>query len=156
MKSALLLICVLFAMNVFSQDKYLSISQSGSENEALFKENTRIRVKTIQGGKLSGKFHFVDETQVMIKNITIPISSIAEIKHNPLLLSMLVSGALIFAGGFGVLVGIAGVAWGATMAGIAVGALGVATMYAGILSPNILPAVRVNSNTTVKMANVIQ
>jgi len=156
MKSALLLICVLFAMNVFSQEKYLSISQPGSDKEMVFKENKRVRVKTIQGGKLSGKLHIVDESQVMIKNITIPISSIAMIKYNPLLLNMLVSGTLIFAGGIGFFAGIVGVAWGATMAGIAVGALGAATMYAGILSPNILPAVRVNSNTTVKMANVIQ
>ncbi|MCY1718735.1 hypothetical protein OU798_00170 [Prolixibacteraceae bacterium Z1-6] len=156
MKSVLLVMCVLFAFNVLSQDNYLSISQPGSEKETIFKEDKRVRVKTIQGAKLSGKLHFVNEKQIMIKNITIPINSISQIKHNPLLLNILTSGTLIFAGGFGVIIGIAGIAWGAILPGIGVGLLGAATMYAGIMSPNILSATYVHNTTTVKTAKVLQ
>ncbi len=156
MKSALLFIGVLFVLNGFSQDKYLGIYQPGTTKETVFKENTRIRVKTVEGGKLSGKFHFVDESQVMIKNIIIPLSSIAEIKHNPLLLNFLVSGTLIVAGGFCVGVGIVAVAWGAVAGGILVGAGGAAIMYAGIKSPNFLPKTHITDNITVKIKNVLQ
>jgi hypothetical protein len=156
MKSVLLFIGVLFVLNGFSQDRYLGIYHPGATKESVFKENTRIRVKTVEGGKLSGKFHFVDENQVMIKNIIIPLSSIAEIKHNPLLLNLLVSGTLLVAGGFCVGVGIVGVAWGETIMGIIVGAGGAAIMYAGFKAPNFLPKIHINDNTTVKMKNVLQ
>ena len=156
MKSILIIVFVFVAMNVFSQEQYLSISRSGSEKETVFKENARVRIKTVQGGKIKGRLHFVDETQVMIKNIGIPVTNISQIKHDPLILNIFISGTLIAAGGFFVFAGIYAIAWGAIGAGLGVSVGGAGMMFAGILTPNFLPNVHVNNNASIKTANLMQ
>lgn len=142
---------------MYAQDKHLSISQPGSDKETIFKENKRVKVKTIQGEKISGKLHFVDETQIMIKNSIIPITNISEIRRHPLLLNILVSSAIIAGGGFVVFVGFAVVVVGGSVAiGIAIGVLGAAIIFGGIKSPNLSPNIQIKYNTTVNMPTQLQ
>ncbi len=156
MKILLLLIGFLVATSAFSQEKYLSISDSIAEKESVFKEHNRIRVKTIQGGKVSGKLIIVDENQIMVGKIIIPIESIAKIKQNPLLLTFIVSGFLFVAGGYAILGGIVLTVWGGTGFGIAAGVIGGALIFTGIKSPNILPSVKTNANSNIKITNVLE
>ena len=151
MKSILLIICVLLVSNIFAQEKYLSISDSETGKEVIYKQNKRVRVKTIEGGKLNGKLKIMNDEQVMIKNIIIPVTSIEKIKNNPLALNILVSASIIFVGGFTVFYGIYAIAWGVVGGGIIISGVGVGMVYAGILSPNVLPAAIITANAKIKV-----
>ena len=131
MKSLLLVIVFFVTTNVYSQEKFLSISNTETGKVSVFKQNKRIRVKTIQGGKISGKLTMVEDDQIMVGKIIIPIASIAKIKNNPLLLNIINSGLLIVSGGFLVLVSVVAIAWGGTGLGILIGVGGIGAVFAG-------------------------
>ena len=154
MKSIVLIICVLLVSNVFAQEKYLSISDSETGKEVIFKQNKRVRVKTIEGGKLNGKLKIMNDEQVMVRNIIIPVLSIEKIKNNPIGLNILVSGSMITLGCFSVLVGIYGIAWGAVVGGIVISGAGAGLVLAGILSPNFLPATKIYSKSNVRVVTM--
>lgn len=156
MKSMLLVICVLLVTNVFSQEKFLSISNNETGKVSVFKQNERVRVKTLQGGKIKGNLFITDDNQVMIKNILIPITSIERIKRNPLALNILVSGTLFIIGVYGVLGGLVVLAWsGETIGAIAL-ITGAASITAGILSPNFLPNKVIGNNSNIKVGTIIK
>ncbi len=154
MKSIVLIICVLLVSNIFAQEKYLSISDSETGKEVIYKQNKRVRVKTIEGGKLNGKLKIMSDQQVMIKNIIIPVTSIEKIKNNPIALNILVSTSIIFIGGFGVVIGVFGIASGYAITGIIMAVVGAGMVYAGILSPNFLPAAKINKNSKVRVVTL--
>ncbi len=156
MKSVLLLFCVLFVTHVFSQEKALQILNAHSEKEHVFKDNKRVRIKTVDGGKLNGKLQILNEEQVMIKNIIIPISNIEKIKNNPLALNIAFSGLIVAAGSYLVLGGFAIIVWGGVGIGIATIAVGAGTITAGILSPNILAATYINKTTNIKVVTLME
>ena len=150
----LLVISVLFVTNLFSQEKALSISYANSEKVHVFKDNKRVRIKTGEGGKLNGKLKIINEEQLMIKNVIIPISSLEMIKNNPLGLNIAVSGLMVAAGSYLVLGGLAIIVWGGAGIGIATIAVGGGTITAGILSPNFLTAAHINSTANIKVVDV--
>ncbi len=153
----LLAVVLLFATSTFSQEKYLSILNSDSGKEMVFKQNQRIRIKTIQGGKVNGKLQIVDDEQIMVGNMVVPIINIEKIKRNPLLLNVLVSGTLFIIGIYGVLAGLVYIAWtGEVIGAIALFAGGVATFIAGILSPDFLPAAKVHGNNKIQVKTVME
>ncbi len=157
MKTILFAIVFFMVTNVNSQEKYLSITNPESGKVSVFKENKRIRVKTINGGKLSGKLKIMDNDEVMIKNVIVPITSIARIKNNPLVQNVLVSGTLFLFGGYGVLFGLVGITFGGeTLLGSLGILVGAASFTAGILSPNFLPATNIYNNTNIKVVNLIE
>lgn len=151
MKSMLLVICVLLVSNVFSQEKYLSISNGETGKEKVFKQNKRVRVRTIQGGKLNGVLQIIDDEHVMIKSIIIPISSIEKIKNNPIALNIIVSGTLFIISGYAILGGVILIIWGAPGIGLAALAIGTGSIAGGILSHNFLPTTKVFKNTTISI-----
>ena len=138
MKTILLVIALLIATSAISQEKYLSVSDSVTGKEKVFNQNKRVRVKTIEGGKLIGKLKIMNDEQVMIKNIIIPLTSIEKIKNNPLALNILVSTCIIFIGGSSVVLGAFGIASGYFITGIIMTGVGAGVVYVGILSPNFL------------------
>ncbi|HKI90471.1 MAG TPA: hypothetical protein VKA38_15705 [Draconibacterium sp.] len=157
MKAMFLIIALIIATSAFSQEKYLSISDSSTGKETVFKQNQRIRIKTIQGGKVNGKLQIVDDKQIMVGNMVVPILNIEKIKHNPLLLNVLVSGTLFILGVYGVLGGLVFLAWnGEVIGAIALFAGGVATFTAGILSPNFLPAAKILGNNKIKVKTLME
>ncbi|NQU51799.1 MAG: hypothetical protein HQ522_04605 [Bacteroidetes bacterium] len=156
MKTILFAIVFFMATNVNSQEKYLSITNSESGKVSVFKENKRIRVKTINGGKLSGKLKIMDNDEVMIKNVIVPITSIARIKNNPLVLNVLVSGSLFIIGGYGVIGGLVVIAWSGSAIGAIPILIGAGSFAAGILSPNFLPATNIYKNTNIKVVDLIE
>jgi hypothetical protein len=149
MKTMLLAIGLLIATSAISQEKYLSITNLETGKEKVFKQNHRVKIKTLQGGKLKGNLLITDENQVMISNINIPLSNIERIKRNPLALNILVSGTLIYFGVFGVIGGIAVTLWSGTVAGLLLIIPGAGLIYGGLLSPNFLPAIKTTGNNKI-------
>ena len=95
MKTLLTLAIVVFFLNSsYAQEKFLKISNL--KKEILIKEGKRVRVKTVQGGKISGKLQIVDDNTILVKNIKISIGDILKIKRNPLALTILSTGLFVF------------------------------------------------------------
>lgn len=92
----------------------------------------------------------------MIKNVVIPITSIERIKNNPLMLNVLVSGTLFLIGGYGILGGLVAIAWTGEAWGAIVMLAGAASITAGILAPNFLPAIKIYKNTNIKVITVLK
>jgi hypothetical protein len=134
-----------------------SISNSKTGKETVFKQNQRIRIKTIQGGKVNGKLQILDDERIMVGKIMVPILNIEKIKYNPFILNILVSGTLFIIGVYGVLGGLVFLAWnGEVIGAIALFAGGVGTITAGVLSPNFLPAVKIPGNNTIKVETLME
>jgi hypothetical protein len=156
MKALLLAVCFLVVFSAFSQEKVLSISNSETGKVTVFKQNERVKIKTLQGGKIKGTLFIADDNQIMIKNILVPISNIEKIKRNPLVLNILVSGTLFFIGGYGVLGGLVVLAWSGEALGAILLITGAASITAGILSPNFLPNTVIGSNSNIKVETLLQ
>jgi hypothetical protein len=156
MKALLLAACFLVVFSAFSQEKVLSISNSETGKVTVFKQNERVKIKTLQGGKIKGTLFIADDNQIMIKNILVPISNIEKIKRNPLVLNILVSGTLFIIGGYGVLGGLVVLAWSGEALGAILLITGAASITAGILSPNFLPNTVIGSNSNIKVETLLQ
>lgn len=79
MKSLTLFFLHLFSRQILAQQA-LEISSTGGDRMKLFKENKRVKVKTIQGEKYIGRFPIIDSQNIEIEGNIIPLSSIANIK----------------------------------------------------------------------------
>jgi len=156
MKAMLFVLVFFIASNVFSQEKILTVSNNDKGKVSEFKQNQRVRIKTAQGGKINGKLFIVDDTQIMIKNIVIPLSGISQIKPNPILLNVLISGTFFIIGGFGILGGLVAIAWSGTAVGIIAMGIGAAMITAGVISPNLLPATKINSSSHISVTTRMQ
>lgn len=111
MKKLTFLLVSLFFINLsFSQEKALKISGSETNKEIIIKENKRIKIRTVNGEKIVGRFTIKDENTIYINGNTIDLNDITAIKRNQLLLSFFVSGLLVYAGaltaGLGAIIGI--------------------------------------------------
>lgn len=151
MKTSLILVILFIATNVFSQEKYLSITNLNNGKESLIKENSRIKLKTIEGKKLKGKFQISDDNQIILSSVTIPLNTIEKIKRNPLALNIAVSGILFVGAGLAAYAGLAVAVFGGGETFFyslpIVGGL----LFAGVKSPNILPAYQMNNNLKIKI-----
>jgi hypothetical protein len=109
-----------------------------SKKEIIIKENKRIRIKTVDGQKISGRFKIIGKETILIKKKKIELANIEKIKRNPLLISIITNGLFIYVGA------------GITIVGVAVGGItsqsslfllaipGAGMIYSGIKSPNFL------------------
>ena len=119
---------------IFAQEKAIKITNQVSKKEIVIKENKRIKIKTIDGRKISGRFS-IENNSIFINEEQIQLSEIEEIKRNPLLTSILTSGLLIYGGavlaGMGVLIGVF-----ADSAAFLLTIPAAVMIYTGIKSPN--------------------
>jgi hypothetical protein len=134
-KLTLLLFSICFANLIFSQEASIKITNKTSNKEIVIKENKRIKIKTTDGKKISGRFQIEGKNTIIIKNERINFADIAEIKRNPLLVSILTSTTLIYLGavtvGIGAIIGVFGESSGFLLA-----IPGAAMIYTGIKAPN--------------------
>jgi hypothetical protein len=139
MKSLTILFFSLFFVNlIFSQERVIKIVNEVSKKEIIIKENKRIRIKTVDGQKISGRFKIIGKETILIKKKKIELANIEKIKRNPLLISIITNGLFIYVGA------------GITIVGVAVGGItsqsslfllaipGAGMIYSGIKSPNFL------------------
>lgn len=136
-KFAFLLLGLLLLNQLAAQENAIKISSPTSEKVVVIKENKRIKIKMVDGQKLSGRFKIADSHSVFLENQQIPFTDIIEIKRNPLLLSIFSSSFLIYAGaitaGMGAIIGLF-----AEASGFLLIIPGAALLFAGIKSPNVL------------------
>lgn len=144
--STILLICLIFINLSFSQERVIKISNPNSNKEITIKENKRIKIKTFNGEKISGRFKILDAKNILIKNRQIELITIQKIKRNPLLLSVVLD-AVIFYHGVGILVaGLVIYAVTSNVAAILLMIPASAILYGGIKSPNILKGYKNDNN----------
>ncbi len=155
MKITLVFFSLIFANLLFAQEKAIKISSSTSEKEVIIKENKRIKIKTVDGQKISGRFHIDHNKAIVIKDQRIALSDIESLKRNPLFLSIFGSGFLIYGGaltvGMGAIIGMFVEASGFLLA-----IPGAAMIYAGIKSPNILKNYSADGNWEFELITLTQ
>ena len=139
MKALILISLAMFSFNVLiAQERAIRITHTKNEKETIIKELKRIRIKTVAGERISGRYTIVDKKTIEVKDRVIPISEIEKIKRNPLLFSIVTNGFLYDGGA--VIAGISLVAFALTgeaavfLFTIPAGML----IYGGIKSPNVL------------------
>ena len=135
MKHVILLIFSLFITNVVvAQEQAIKITNDITKKEIIIKENKRVRIKTVAGEKISGRFS-IENNKISIKNRHIELTDIDALKRNPLLTSIFTSGFLVYGGavlvGGAVIVGLfaetTALLWAIPGAGM---------IYVGLKSPN--------------------
>ena len=144
-KSTVLLCSLLFVNLILAQEQALKISNPTSEKQVLIKENKRVKIRTTEGEKISGRLKILDAHSIAIGDTPIQLMDIKEIKRNPLLISLFSSGFLIYAGaitaGMGVIIGLF-----VESSGFLLAIPGAALIFAGIKSPNVLKNYKAENN----------
>ncbi len=146
-----LVVCFFVAASAFSQEKVLSISNAETGKVTVIKQNERVKIKTVQGEKMKGNLFIADDNQVMINNISIPISTIEKIKRHPLVLNILVSGTLFVFGAYAVFGGWLILAWSGEGIGAIILHSGAAFITTGIIFPNLYPNTVAENASNIKV-----
>ena len=139
MKKLIFLFLSLFFLNcLVAQEKAIKIFNEKTGKEIIIKENKRIRIKTLDGEKISGRYKILDDETIILKNQRIKLSQIEKIKKNPLGISILTNGVFYSGGAF-----IAGVTFFAYILGAPAAIFlttipAAAFIYGRTKSPNIL------------------
>jgi adenosine/AMP kinase len=107
--------CLAFSI-AFAQNKGINLIKNTSNHTTFIKENRRIKVKTLDGKSVAGKFTIVNDAEINIKGRIISMDSIVSIRKASTFsaiaspISIVVGGALLVggmaglaAGGYGLL-----------------------------------------------------
>ena len=156
MKKVMFLLFSLFFVNlIFSQENAIKIMNQTSKKEVVIKENRRIKIKTKDGQKISGRFKIETNNFILIKNKRIDLRDIEEIKRNSLFLSIFTSGVFLYGGtllaGFSV---VAGVFIDSSFLLFGIPAAGL--IYAGIKPPNFQKNYTNKSNWTFELITITE
>lgn len=156
MKSIFLLLALIIGLGTASaQVNALKMNHPDSRIEKVIKENRRVVVKTKTGQKVKGRLVFVDDETISLKGQEILIADIIKIKHNPLLLSILIDGLMFYTAGsvlaFGVLI-TAFSSSGGTAAYFIIPAA--ALIYGGIASPKFTKGYKTYTGWSYEMVTV--
>lgn len=134
-KAAFLLITIFFINTALSQESAIKITNIDSQKEIILKEDRRITIKTISGQKISGRFKIKDLRTILIKDNQIKLTEIIYLKRNPLVVSILTTGVLVYGGVITVGISIIAGAFADSSAFLlTIPAAGM--IYTGIKSPN--------------------
>ena len=97
----LMVLGLFFTCFTYAQESVIKITNNKNKKEIIIKENKRIRLKTIKGEKISGRFKIVDANTILIRGKEIKLPEIIKIKKHPLLVSILTNiGFVYLASGF--------------------------------------------------------
>ncbi len=110
MKKTVFLFSFLFFINLISaQVKAIKITNENNQKERIIKDNKRVKVFTVDGRKLKGRFKIEDHS-ILIQGESINLSDIIAMKRNPLLISVVTGSFLVYLGaltaGIGILIGL--------------------------------------------------
>lgn len=136
MKFKFLITVSLFCLSLFchAQHGAIKITDNESQKEIIIKENKRIRLKTVEGEKISGRFTIIDANTILVKGMEIHLSEIRKIKKNPLVVSILTNAAIAYFVSVGTL--LTYLVTGSSEVAVILGLSGIT--YSIIKSPNIL------------------
>ena len=154
-KNIVLIFCLILSSFSMAQEQGIRITNQKETKEIIIRANKRIKIRTSNGQKISGRFTIADSNSIVIKDKIIEISDIESIKQNPLMLSIITSGFLIYGGaitaGIGAIIGTF-VEPSAFLLVIPGGAL----IYTGIKSPNFLKNYKSDSDYTIELLSTSQ
>ena len=136
-KSLLFLGSLLVASFSLAQEQVIKITNESVAKEIIIKENKRIRVRTQDREKITGRFTVIDSRTISIKDQEISLSEIISIKRNPLLLNIFTSSFFVYAGAITIGIGAIIAALSDSSAWL-LAIPGSAMIYTGIKSPNFL------------------
>ena len=152
-KLFLLSFSLLCTVTVNGQNKALKISSTSSSKEIIIKENKRIKIKTIDGRQLKGRFKTVGESFIIIDDVKVDLQHIKELKRNPQLTSIITTVSLVFLGtvtaGLGILIGALSdsTAFWLTLPGAAM-------IYLGLKSPNLYKKHSIKNGLKLEISNI--
>ena len=95
-KLFLLTFSLLCIVTVTAQNKALKINATSTSKEIIIKENKRIKIKTIDGLQLKGRFKAYGESFIIIDDVKVNLQHIKELKRNPLLTSILTTASVSY------------------------------------------------------------
>lgn len=101
-------------------------------------ENKRIRIKTMDGEKFTGRFKILDNEHFIIKNNIIELSKIEILKKHPLIMSIIINGGLYYIGSGMVVLPLILYPFTQDASAFLYAIPGTGLIYAGAKSPNIL------------------
>ena len=147
MKKLIFLFLSLFFLNsLVAQEKAIKIFNKKTEKEIIIKEHKRIRIKTLDGEKVSGRYKILDDETIILKNQRIKLSQIEKIKKNPLGISILTHGVFYSGGVFLAFASLVSYLFDVPAAGHAAAILSLSIIYGGTRSPNILKGYKLTGN----------
>ena len=130
----LTLFCLLFSPAVRTQEQAIQLTNQRTGKEITIQENKRIKVKMQDGRKFSGRYKIENPDTLSIRGQTFALADIVELKRNPLLISTLTGGVLVYAGaltaGMGAIIGIF-----VQSSGFLLAIPGAALIYTGLKAP---------------------
>ena len=154
-KITLLLFCLIFIHQLFSQQGAIKITNETTKKEVFIKENKIIKIKTTEGQKISGHYTIADENAIMINNVRIPLANIDQINRQPFLISFITAGVFVYIATItvatSVLVGLF-----ADSSALLYVIPGAAILYAGIKPPNLSKSYTVTRNWSFELLNTYQ
>jgi hypothetical protein len=89
------LLIFLLSQTCFAQEKALKVIQEDTKKAIVFKNNSRVKIKTTDGTRLRGKLFIKDDT-IYVNNIFVNLEDIIMIKKDPLVIYILTSAFLIY------------------------------------------------------------
>ncbi|MCA0153492.1 hypothetical protein [Winogradskyella vincentii] len=133
-RSIIFSLLLFLSCSLYSQEQAIKLTKQNSDKEIIIKENKRVKIKTMDGRKITGRLKIENNT-IIIDEERFQLEDIAEMKRNPLLLSILTSSFFIYAGAITIgLGGLIGVLADSTAFWLIIPGAGL--VYAGIKSPN--------------------
>lgn len=131
---ALAVFCLLIAPAVRGQEQAIKLTNQKTQKEIIIQENKRIKVKMQDGRKFSGRYKIENPDTLSIRGQTFALADVVELKRNPLLISTLTGGVLVYAGaltaGMGAIIGIF-----VQSSGFLLAIPGAALIYTGLKAP---------------------
>lgn len=88
---------LLFIQLGSAQTKAIKLMNQDSSKEIIFKQKSRVKIKTDDGRKIRGKL-YIDDDNVYVNNIFVNLEDIVFIKKDPLIVYILSSAFLIYTG----------------------------------------------------------
>ncbi|SFU43328.1 hypothetical protein SAMN05216480_103162 [Pustulibacterium marinum] len=137
-----------------AQQYALKIVNLKNGTEKIIKENRRVRLKTIDGDKYTGRLHFQDADVLKIKGVVIPVSKIKKIKRHPLLLSIIIDGTLYYSAAAFLFTGLFFSAFMQDSSYLALLFPGALSTVAAAFSPSIIPAYKLKNGWSYEVIQV--
>jgi hypothetical protein len=104
-KTSIMLAMLLSSLIGLAQQRAIEITDRTSGKIIMIKENKRVKVKTVQGKTISGRFRIAKDS-VLIGKVKLGLNEMAEIKRDPLLTTLLLKGFFVYVGSVTIALGV--------------------------------------------------
>ncbi|WP_156879197.1 hypothetical protein [Salinimicrobium xinjiangense] len=96
MREILFLFSFLIYLPLLAQEQVLEMTKSDSEKVRTFKQNKRVKIKTLEGEKYIGRFQIIDEKTIEIEGDIIKLNTISNIKSRSIMAGIAGTGLILY------------------------------------------------------------